>query len=142
MHDNVRRPPGIEDAVELNADDETLADFLRLQNEYGNVVAMKSTRGRDVYFVNEPAAIQRVLVRDHEKYVKGPGFERVKLLLGNGIFVSDGAHWRRARRMAQPGFTRRKLRGLIELITERVDARAERWERRQRPTSLSISPRR
>ena len=128
MHDNVRRPPGIEDAVELKADDETLADFLRLQNEYGNVVAMKSTRGRDVYFVNEPAAIQRVLVRDHEKYVKGPGFERVKLLLGNGIFVSDGAHWRRARRMAQPGFTRRKLRGLIELITERVDARAERWE--------------
>ena len=128
MHDNVRRPPGIEDAVELKADDETLADFLRLQNEYGNVVAMKSTRGRDVYFVNEPTAIQRVLVRDHEKYVKGPGFERVKLLLGNGIFVSDGAHWRRARRMAQPGFTRRKLRGLIELITERVDARAERWE--------------
>ncbi len=128
MHDTVRRPPGIEDAVELKADDETLADFLRLQNEYGNVVAMKSTRGRDVYFVNEPAAIQRVLVRDHEKYVKGPGFERVKLLLGNGIFVSDGAHWRRARRMAQPGFTRRKLRGLIELITERVEARAERWE--------------
>ena len=128
MHDNVRRLPGIEDAVELKADDETLADFLRLQNEYGNVVAMKSTRGRDVYFVNEPTAIQRVLVRDHEKYVKGPGFERVKLLLGNGIFVSDGAHWRRARRMAQPGFTRRKLRGLIELITERVDARAERWE--------------
>ena len=128
MHGTVRRPPGIEDAVELKADDETLADFLRLRDEYGNVVSMKSTRGRDVYFVNEPAAIQRVLVRDHEKYVKGPGFERVKLLLGNGIFVSDGAHWRRARRMAQPGFTRRKLRGLIELITERVDARSLQWE--------------
>ncbi len=128
MHGTVRRPPGIGDAVELKADDETLADFLRLRDEYGNVVSMKSTRGRDVYFVNEPAAIQRVLVRDHEKYVKGPGFERVKLLLGNGIFVSDGAHWRRARRMAQPGFTRRKLRGLIELITERVDARSLQWE--------------
>lgn len=126
--DAIRRPPGIADAVELNADDETLADFLRLREEHGNVVAMKSARGRDVYFVNEPRAIQRVLVRDHEKYVKGPGFERVKLLLGNGIFVSDGAHWRRARRMAQPGFTRRKLRGLMDLIIERVEARAADWE--------------
>ncbi|MEM9404191.1 MAG: cytochrome P450 [Pseudomonadota bacterium] len=129
MPDSVRRPPGTEDAVELKADDETLADFLRLRNEFGNVVSMKSSRGRDVYFVNEPAAIQRVLVRDHDKYVKGPGFERVKLLLGNGIFVSDGSHWRRARRMAQPGFTRRKLRGLINLIKDRVEARAFEWER-------------
>ena len=124
----IRRPPGTSEAIELKADDETLADFLRLREEYGNVVAMKSPRGREVYFVNEPAAIQRILVRDHEKYVKGPGFERVKLLLGNGIFVSDGAHWRRARRMAQPGFTRRKLRGLIDLIVERVEARAVDWE--------------
>jgi cytochrome P450 len=127
---NPRKPPGIAEAIELKADDETLQDFLRLREKYGNVVAMKSPRGRDVYFVNEPAAIQRILIRDHDKYVKGPGFERVKLLLGNGIFVSDGAHWRRARRMAQPGFTRRKLRGLIDLITQRVEARAGEWERK------------
>ena len=126
----IRRPPGIADAVELNADDETLAEFLRLRDRFGNIVAMKSARGREVYFVNEPRAIQRVLVRDHEKYVKGPGFERVKLLLGNGIFVSDGAHWRRARRMAQPGFTRRKLRGLMDLIIERVEVRATEWEQK------------
>ncbi|MDX1482037.1 MAG: cytochrome P450, partial [Woeseiaceae bacterium] len=71
---------------------------------------------------------RRILVRDHGSYVKGPGFERVKLLLGNGIFVSDGAHWRRARTMAQPGFTRRKLRGLIDLILDRVAARAAAWD--------------
>lgn len=124
----MRRPPGIAEQVELKADDETLAAFLDLRDEYGNIVAMKSPRGRDVYFVNEPSAIQRILVRDHEKYVKGPGFERVKLLLGNGIFVSDGDHWRRARRMAQPGFTRRKLKGLIRLIVDRVEARATKWQ--------------
>lgn len=127
--ENIRRPPGIAEPVELKADEQTLADFLRLRDEFGNVVAMKSPRGRDVYFVNDPDAIQRILVRDHDKYVKGPGFERVKLLLGNGIFVSDGAHWRRARRMAQPGFTRRKLRALIDLIADRVEARSRAWER-------------
>jgi len=128
----VRRPPGIQEAVEIRADDETLATFLDLKSEYGNIVSMKSPRGRDVYFVNEPAAIQRILVRDHDKYVKGPGFERVKLLLGNGIFVSNGAHWRRARRMAQPGFTRRKLRSLIELIVDRVETRALKWQAQSR----------
>ncbi len=123
----MRLPPGTLDAVDLKADDETLAILLALRDEYGNVVSMKSPRGRSVYFVNDPDAVQRILVRDHDKYVKGPGFERVKLLLGNGIFVSDGDHWRRARRMAQPGFTRRKLRGLIALIVERIKARQDSW---------------
>ncbi len=122
-----RLPPGIDESIELRADDETLADFLRLRDEFGNVVSMKSPKGRAVYFVNQPEAIRRILVRDHAKYKKGPGFERVKLLLGNGIFVSDGAHWRRARTMAQPGFTRRKLRQLIELINEAVDRRDAAW---------------
>ena len=123
----MRLPPGTSDAVDLKADEETLAILTALRDEFGNVVSMKSPRGRSIYFVNDPDAVQRILVRDHDKYVKGPGFERVKLLLGNGIFVSDGDHWRRARRMAQPGFTRRKLRGLIALIVERIAARAEAW---------------
>lgn len=123
----MRLPPGTKQAVDLKADDDTLATFLHLREEHGNVVSLKSPRGRDVWFVNEPDLIHQVLVRDHDKFVKGPGFERVKLLLGNGIFVSDGAHWRRARRMAQPGFTRRKLKGLIELICDRVAARGSAW---------------
>ena len=88
-NDSLRLPPGIAEAIELRADDETLHDFLRLREQYGNVVSLKSPKGRPVYFVNEPNAIRRILVRDHAKYKKGPGFERVKLLLGNGIFVSD-----------------------------------------------------
>lgn len=135
----MRRPPGIDDAVELNADGTTLETLLSLRDEFGNVVRMQSPRGRDVWFVNEPAAIQRILVRDHDRYVKGPGFERVELLLGNGIFVSDGAHWRRARRMAQPGFTRRKLRELIGLIDARVAARGRDWSSRPPGEPIDIT---
>lgn len=123
----VRRPPGPSEPIELRADADTLADLLRLQREYGNTSYLTTPRGRHVYFVNEPDSLRRILVRDHGKYVKGPGFERVKLLLGNGIFVSDGAHWRRARTMAQPGFTRKKLRHLIELIVRSVHGRSAAW---------------
>ena len=88
---------------------------------------MNTPRGKVAYFVNDPEALRYILVKDHARYVKGSGFERVKLLLGNGIFVSDGAHWRRARTMAQPGFTRRKLVHLIELIVRCVENRATAW---------------
>ena len=123
----VRRPPGPREPIELRADDDTLADLLRLRREYGNTSYLTTPRGRHVYFVNDPESLRRILVRDHAKYVKGPGFERVKLLLGNGIFVSDGDHWRRARTMAQPGFTRKKLRHLIGLIVRSVNRRSEAW---------------
>lgn len=137
---SVRRPPGPVEPIELRADADTLADLLRLQSEYGNIVYLATPRGRHVYFVNEPDAIRRILVKDHGKYVKGPGFERVKLLLGNGIFVSDGEHWRRARTMTQPGFTRRKLDHLIRLIVRCVEARSDAWQRlAERGESLDVT---
>ncbi len=123
----MRRPPGPIEPIELRADGDTLTDLLAVRQEHGNFSYLRTPRGRHVYFVNEPQAIRRILVRDHEKYVKGPGFERVKLLLGNGIFVSDGDHWRRARTMAQPGFTRKNLVHLIELIVAAVHRRADAW---------------
>jgi len=127
LQQSLRRPPGTTDPVELDASHETLKALLRLRERYGNIASMRSTRGRDAWFVNEPAAIRQILVRDHAAYTKGSDFERVKLLLGKGIFVSDGAHWRRARTMAQPAFTRRHLRRLIDLIVAQVEARARAW---------------
>lgn len=124
----VRRPPGPSAPHSLGVDAATLEYLAELGKDYGNIAYVTTPRGRHAYFVNDPAAIHRVLVRDRDSYDKGPGFELVKLLLGNGIFVSDGAHWRRARTMIQPGFTRKHLNQLIGLITASCEDRAGRWE--------------
>lgn len=122
-----RRPPGPDQVVTLGIDPETLATLQALQRDYGDVVSMTQPNGRLAYFVNDADEVQRILTRRHAKYVKGPGFERVKMLLGNGLIVSDGDVWRRSRTMIQPAFTRQSVHRLLAVMVECCDRRALRW---------------
>ena len=122
-----RRPPGPDQPVTLGIDAETLATLQDLQREYGDMVSMVVPNGRLAYFVNDAVEVRRILARRHSKYHKGPGFERVKMLLGNGLIVSDGDIWRRSRTMIQPAFSRQNVHRLMTVMVECCDRRAVRW---------------
>jgi len=113
--------------VALGIDSETLASLQELQHEYGDMVSITKPNGRLAYFINDAAEVRRILTRRHSKYHKGPGFERVKMLLGNGLIVSDGDVWRRSRRMIQPAFSRQNVHRLMKVMVECCDRRAVRW---------------
>jgi cytochrome P450 len=113
--------------VALGIDPETLATLQQLQAEYGDMVSMRKPNGRLAYFINDADEVQRILTRRHSKYHKGPGFERVKMLLGNGLIVSDGDVWRRSRRMIQPAFSRQNVHRLMTVMVECSDRRAAHW---------------
>ena len=123
----VRRPPGPPEQVHLGIDPESLDTLLKVRDAYGDIVSMTRRNGRLAYFINDPAEVRRILVRRHGRYVKGPGFERVKMLLGNGLIVSDGDVWRRSRTMIQPAFSRQNVHRLIEVMVRCCDNRALRW---------------
>lgn len=122
-----RRPPGPDQPVSLGIDAETLRTLTGLQRGYGDLVSMVRPNGRLAYFVNDPDEVRRILVRRHGSYRKGPGFERVKMLLGNGLIVSDGDVWRRSRTMIQPAFSRQNVHLLLKVMVECSDRRAVRW---------------
>lgn len=122
-----RIPPGPVDPVALGIDAETLTTLQQLHVEYGDMVSMTKPNGRLAYFINDPAEVRRILTRRHSKYNKGPGFERVKMLLGNGLIVSDGDVWRRSRRMIQPAFSRQNVHRLMKVMVECCDRRAVHW---------------
>ncbi len=124
-----RRPPGPQEPVSLGIDSETLATLQAIRSQYGNIVSVEKPNGRLAYFVNEPSEVRRILVRRHSKYVKGPGFERVKMLLGNGLIVSDGDAWRRSRTMIQPAFSRQNVHRLMAVMVQCCDRRAAAWAR-------------
>jgi enediyne biosynthesis protein E7 len=122
-----RRPPGPDAPVLLGIDPETLDVLQSVRGRFGNIVAIRRPNGREALFVNDPAEIRRILVRQHARYLKGPGFERVKMLLGNGLIVSDGEIWRRSRTMIQPAFSRANLHQLIGVIVKCCEQRERKW---------------
>ena len=125
--ENSRFPPGPDEPVELGVDPETLARLMSLREAFGNVVAMTKPNGRQAWFINDAAEVRQLLVRHHTRYKKGPGFERVKMLLGNGLIVSDGETWRRSRRMIQPAFKIQNIHRLIDLMVDCARQREAMW---------------
>ena len=122
-----RRPPGPADPVDLGIDRPTLDVLASLTNAHGPVVSIERSNGRLAYFVNDPDEVRRILVRRHPRYRKGPGFERVKMLLGNGLIVSDGDVWRRSRTMIQPAFKVQNVHRLMKVMVLCADERARHW---------------
>ena len=49
---------------------------------------------RHLCVFSHPDHVRHVLVTHHARYIKGIGIERVRILLGNGIMVSEGDLWR------------------------------------------------
>src|SRR6185437_5145025 len=49
---------------------------------------------------------------------KGPGFERARIVLGNGLLTSEGDFHLRQRRMMQPAFHRRRIAGYAGIMIE------------------------
>lgn len=121
-------PPGPVEPYTLNADPPTLALLERLTAEHGRIIGVRSADRRDPSFVlNDPTHIERVLKGNYANYVKGAGFERVKMLLGNGIIVSDGELWRRQRTLIQPAFSRTNVGRLADNIRAHNLELAQHW---------------
>ena len=77
----MRIPPGPSEQLALGIDTETLVTLQNMQATHGNVVSITRPNGRQAYFINDPDEVRKLLVRHHTRYRKGPGFERVKMLL-------------------------------------------------------------
>ena len=78
-------PSGPDEAYDLNTVPESFDKVAELLAEYGDICRIPPVnRTHDTYLINHPDYIRHVLLNNADKYYKGPGFERVKMLLGNG----------------------------------------------------------
>lgn len=85
-------------------------------------------RQSHTWVFNHPDDVRRILIANHKNYTKGVGFDRIKILLGNGIIVSEGEFWKRQRRMMQPSFHRRILAQFDRRIAQANDRLLDAWQ--------------
>jgi cytochrome P450 len=66
--------------------------------------------GVDLYMVNDPAVVQRVMTDEAEHFPKSALLgEALEPLLGESIFTTNGALWQRQRQMMNPAFAHARL---------------------------------
>lgn len=124
-------PSGPDTPYDINTTDESFPKVADYITQFGDFCLIKPvSRGNNSILINSPDAVKAILVKNHENYKKGPGFERVKMLLGNGIIVSDGAFWRKQRRMIQPAFSRKCIDGLAKKMQKANSDWLAKWEKK------------
>jgi len=94
---------------------------------YGDVVNF-DLGPMDTYLLTDPAAIERVLVTEPERFAK-PAFQDNSLgeLLGKGLLLSEGQQWEKQRELANPAFAMGRLVDFADDIVAHNDDQLAGW---------------
>jgi cytochrome P450 len=97
----------------------------QVRERLGGVAAFRLGPAPTV-LVTDPQAVQHVLARHPERYVKRS--HRARLLIGDGVLAATGEAWKRQRRLLQSQFTGTGMRRYEQRITEAARTTAGRWD--------------
>ena len=120
-----RTPPGAQE--QLRAKDDLLGWMSRQFEIYGDIYKA-SIAGFNAYVTRNVEFAHHVLVENWQNYVKGQNIERVALLLGDGLMVSEGELWKRQRRMIQPAFNQESIAALFKVIAAVNSRLLQKWQ--------------
>ncbi|HWN66410.1 MAG TPA: cytochrome P450, partial [Haliangium sp.] len=94
----------------------------------GGDVAHLRMLGREFYLLSHPDDVERVLVEHAGDVTKGVDARRLGgFVLGQGLLTSDGALWRRQRKLMAAAFTPRRIRAYADTMDEIARARVGGW---------------
>src|SRR5215471_4656464 len=108
--------------------------------EHGDVVALRLFNRR-IYLLRHPEHVKYVFQDNSKNFTKQTlGYERLRLILGNGLVTSEGGFWLRQRRIMQPAFHREKITGFGDAMVRLTEAMLKSWhEKSHRARPLDIA---
>lgn len=119
-----RRLPIVGNLLEIRRD--PLNYFVRTSRDYGDVIPIHMGIER-ILMINNPEYIKYVLQDNHRNYRKSKFYGKLRPILGDGMLLSEGETWLRVRRVAQPAFRGKCIRGMAVAITNTTAEMLERW---------------
>lgn len=124
----VAPPPGPDEPLDVTFTGDALSQLCAAFAQYGDAFRVYSPVTQNhIYVFSHPEHVRHVLVDNHQNYTKGIGIERVGILLGKGLMVSEGELWRRQRRMIQPAFHRDVIARMVGHIRAANQELLDKW---------------
>lgn len=98
---------------------------------YGEI-AQFSIGPLQVYELSHPDLIHEVLVSKADKFQKEKADKEIfGRLLGQGLLMSDGALWKRQRRLMQPAFHAKRIQAYAQIMVDYTLGLLESWQDRE-----------
>ncbi|KDR74361.1 hypothetical protein GALMADRAFT_250232 [Galerina marginata CBS 339.88] len=83
--------------------------FVEWVEQYGNTLNFRALF-ENRFFTCEPEYIKAILATQFDKFEKGPFFnDQMRVVLGTGVFNSDGEMWKFHRAMTRPFFSKDRI---------------------------------
>lgn len=132
---SVRKPPSIFGVIRASADN----NLELWSNEAYELDWMeRHMLFRHVVVANSPQSARHVLLENHSNYEKTPiARNLLEPGLGRGLITTEGADWKRQRRIMAPAFNAKTLESFGELIVAETNKLADQW---QDGTTLDLVP--
>ncbi|HKI34571.1 MAG TPA: cytochrome P450 [Gemmataceae bacterium] len=107
----------------------------------GRYVRIRALPGAWFYLLTHPDGIEHVLQKNPKNYRKPDVLIKpVRLLMGNGLFSSEGDFWLRQRRLMQPAFHRQQIAALSRQMATAATALVEQWDRGESGRVIDVVP--
>ncbi|HEY0072936.1 MAG TPA: cytochrome P450 [Abditibacteriaceae bacterium] len=120
-------PKGLPFFGVLNARPDTLNFYRNMHSEFGELTRYEAFKKFEWYFVAHPDDIEQVMLGSTDVYYKGIGWNRVRMVLGDGLLVSEAGLHRHQRRIMLPAFNRSHHESYAQTMIEVIDETIAVW---------------
>ena len=104
-----------------------LGFLVRVKEEYGDIAYFK-LGSRQMYLLSNPEHIKDVLVTHNRNFTKSRALQRTKIVLGEGLLTNEGDSHIRQRKIIQPIFHQKRIRGYGDTMAEYSRHLTNTWE--------------
>ncbi|HEY7126774.1 MAG TPA: cytochrome P450 [Ktedonobacterales bacterium] len=102
--------------------------LMEMTQAYGDVVRLPLTYGT-TYLINHPDGVRQVLQEHAQHYGRDPHENAIfRRFVGESILTTEGAAWKRLRKLEQPAFHRRHLTSVGGQMVAAAQAELETWQ--------------